>query len=110
MPQAGKIVGPGDIGSPRPAQAEQGFADAVFFQRLGLFRKHYPPGIVFADVAVEQPDHHPRAPAEVLSEAARNRLEIERTIRDVQSEEHTSELQSHVNLVCRLLLEKKKNS
>src|SRR4051812_49740698 len=27
----------------------------------------------------------------------------------VRSEEHTSELQSHVNLVCRLLLEKKKN-
>src|SRR5690242_20823307 len=28
---------------------------------------------------------------------------------DGRSEEHTSELQSHVNLVCRLLLEKKKN-
>src|SRR5260370_9518630 len=27
---------------------------------------------------------------------------------DVRSEEHTSELQSHLNLVCRLLLEKKK--
>src|SRR5438477_7524252 len=27
-----------------------------------------------------------------------------------RSEEHTSELQSHVNLVCRLLLEKKKSS
>src|SRR5260370_38721809 len=26
-----------------------------------------------------------------------------------KSEEHTSELQSHLNLVCRLLLEKKKN-
>src|SRR5438477_7780398 len=28
---------------------------------------------------------------------------------NLRSEEHTSELQSHVNLVCRLLLEKKKN-
>src|SRR4051812_49956755 len=28
---------------------------------------------------------------------------------DDRSEEHTSELQSHVNLVCRLLLEKKKS-
>src|SRR3954465_5073130 len=28
---------------------------------------------------------------------------------DVRSEEHTSELQSHDNLVCRLLLEKKTN-
>src|SRR5260370_19676954 len=27
---------------------------------------------------------------------------------DIRSEEHTSELQSHLNLVCRLLLEKKK--
>src|SRR5260370_17301098 len=27
---------------------------------------------------------------------------------DQRSEEHTSELQSHLNLVCRLLLEKKK--
>src|SRR5207237_8001234 len=27
-----------------------------------------------------------------------------------RSEEHTSELQSHLNLVCRLLLEKKKNT
>src|SRR5207237_1771960 len=29
-------------------------------------------------------------------------------VRDERSEEHTSELQSHLNLVCRLLLEKKK--
>src|SRR5436190_4832652 len=29
--------------------------------------------------------------------------------RPVRSEEHTSELQSHSDLVCRLLLEKKKN-
>src|SRR5690242_20828087 len=28
----------------------------------------------------------------------------------IRSEEHTSELQSHVNLVCRLLLEKKKKN
>src|SRR5207237_9769429 len=30
--------------------------------------------------------------------------------RDHRSEEHTSELQSHLNLVCRLLLEKKKRT
>src|SRR2546430_11119643 len=34
---------------------------------------------------------------------------IERPLDDVRSEEHTSELQSQSNLVCRLLLEKKKN-
>src|SRR5260370_30163570 len=31
-------------------------------------------------------------------------------LRRGRSEEHTSELQSHLNLVCRLLLEKKKKS
>src|SRR5260370_42147194 len=30
------------------------------------------------------------------------------TMVGIRSEEHTSELQSHLNLVCRLLLEKKK--
>src|SRR5690242_21419066 len=35
------------------------------------------------------------------------RVEV-RVEHDHRSEEHTSELQSHVNLVCRLLLEKKK--
>src|SRR5260370_26315729 len=30
--------------------------------------------------------------------------------RRTRSEEHTSELQSHLNLVCRLLLEKKKDN
>src|SRR5690242_21582401 len=31
-------------------------------------------------------------------------------VHEIRSEEHTSELQSHVNLVCRLLLEKKKKT
>src|SRR5438477_1929902 len=34
----------------------------------------------------------------------------ERLEKRLRSEEHTSELQSHVNLVCRLLLEKKNNT
>src|SRR5260370_39284107 len=33
---------------------------------------------------------------------------LQGAIAAVRSEEHTSELQSHLNLVCRLLLEKKK--
>src|SRR5690242_21485005 len=46
---------------------------------------------------------------EPLAEAilAEHRSELERQGLG-RSEEHTSELQSHVNLVCRLLLEKKK--
>src|SRR6476661_10197214 len=41
-------------------------------------------------------DGRPGCPPEALRQACR------------RSEEHTSELQSHLNLVCRLLLEKKK--
>src|SRR2546427_6841960 len=37
-------------------------------------------------------------------------LHLERLRRRPRSEEHTSELQSQSNLVCRLLLEKKKNT
>src|SRR5438270_4984136 len=34
--------------------------------------------------------------------------DLERQVQGIRSEEHTSELQSQSNLVCRLLLEKKK--
>src|SRR5260370_26417693 len=44
------------------------------------------------------PDHH--APARKRVSTSGGSV--------VRSEEHTSELQSHLNLVCRLLLEKKK--
>src|SRR5260370_19960233 len=50
-----------------------------------------------------------------LSPSARTHLSPTRCAKQVRfpswtprSEEHTSELQSHLNLVCRLLLEKKK--
>src|SRR5260370_18687143 len=36
------------------------------------------------------------------------RARVQPGIATARSEEHTSELQSHLNLVCRLLLEKKK--
>src|SRR5690242_20769748 len=49
----------------------------------------------------------PTAPT-VRSPLARSRLKKCRHA-GARSEEHTSELQSHVNLVCRLLLEKKNN-
>src|SRR2546422_4152865 len=35
---------------------------------------------------------------------------FEYTVEDIRSEEHTSELQSRLHLVCRLLLEKKKKT
>src|SRR5690242_20828873 len=53
--------------------------------------------------------------ARVLSQVAEQKdltdtavLGIVKATDSIRSEEHTSELQSHVNLVCRLLLEKKK--
>src|SRR5690242_21093465 len=52
---------------------------------------------------------HPRARAGHAADGWDRRGD--RQARDAalrRSEEHTSELQSHVNLVCRLLLEKKK--
>src|SRR5947207_5745183 len=43
--------------------------------------------------------------------AHRSALKMQgRNLVDGRSEEHTSELQSHSDLVCRLLLEKKKNT
>src|SRR5437773_9171020 len=56
------------------------------------------------------PDYRSRCREEILDEARRDRGghrddELRRASR---SEEHTSELQSHHDLVCRLLLEKKK--
>src|SRR5690606_41293067 len=46
---------------------------------------------------------HPRVPPQANSAAMRRRVLSHR------SEEHTSELQSRENLVCRLLIEKKHN-
>src|SRR5260370_15921829 len=48
------------------------------------------------------PDDYDVSFADVQAPGARNTYFTRR------SEEHTSELQSHLNLVCRLLLEKKK--
>src|SRR5260370_22927183 len=57
-----------------------------------------------ARIDVSDPDW--RLPPEL--EPSQKLLGIFATARAPRSEEHTSELQSHLNLVCRLLLEKKK--
>src|SRR2546430_12047063 len=56
---------------------------------------------------------HPRQPTTIHSKQAQGRRSHPITIcgwdpLNTRSEEHTSELQSQSNLVCRLLLEKKK--
>src|SRR5438477_3567659 len=47
------------------------------------------------------------ASAETIKYASNAFLATKLSFVNARSEEHTSELQSHVNLVCRLLLEKK---
>src|SRR4051794_41702333 len=73
---------------------------------------------------IENPPRSTLFPYTTLFRSALSALRIERCARrsastapcsraveaDRRSEEHTSELQSHVNLVCRLLLEKNKNA
>src|SRR5690606_39660120 len=46
----------------------------------------------------------------ILERAIDDGIKIEPTVYAPRSEEHTSELQSRENLVCRLLLEKKKKN
>src|SRR5439155_19254512 len=57
--------------------------------------------------------HHERVAEPVALEGKRNHVQVmigvhEQHLNVVRSEEHTSELQSRGQLVCRLLLEKKK--
>src|SRR5438477_9671209 len=78
---------------------------STLFPYTTLFRSHAGPvhvrrrrGDEHALRRPDQPaDHHTVQPG------------CDRQLLD-RSEEHTSELQSHVNLVCRLLLEKKKKN
>src|SRR4051812_49978871 len=72
-------------------------------------------GVVSEATGVTDAGERPRpatreASAPFVSGLSGRKVEASRAIRPwaTRSEEHTSELQSHVNLVCRLLLEKKK--
>src|SRR5688572_31856759 len=80
---------------------------STLFPYTTLFRSHARVvGEPFGDVAVE--------PAAAVVERGGEVPVVERRVRcyprleEARSEEHTSELQSQSNLVCRLLLEKKK--
>src|SRR5256885_8794366 len=83
---------------------------STLFPYTTLFRSH------FAGLGIVGPDHGRLARGQKLLEQPHLGLEIslhrlviiEMIAAEVRSEEHTSELQSPCNLVCRLLLEKKK--
>src|SRR5690242_21131147 len=68
-------------------------------ERIRPEQRHY----MFAKSAIKRriPEHCGDVDREIEQQLLHQRR---------RSEEHTSELQSHVNLVCRLLLEKKKST
>src|SRR2546430_6032189 len=61
-----------------------------------------------AHVSFVVSDERSRAYPSLAAFCGRSPVYVARHFRRAQSEEHTSELQSQSNLVCRLLLEKKK--
>src|SRR5256885_10493161 len=61
-----------------------------------------------AELRENQTDQDTLPPYDVLDRILERLVEREEPIAKIRSEEHTSELQSPCNLVCRLLLEKKK--
>src|SRR5205809_2490147 len=75
---------------------------------VGLVRKDIF-AVAHADMAFKRmrsPALFRREPLDTLL----HRLVGDHTFQDLRSEEHTSELQSRLHLVCRLLLEKKKTN
>src|SRR2546430_8847282 len=74
---------------------------STLFPYTTLFRSHHP--------SRHQARKHPPVGRSRLGGGLRNRPRDQRRGRP-RSEEHTSELQSQSNLVCRLLLEKKKKT
>src|SRR5882762_224795 len=85
-----------------PARELVGPAAALLLLGLGLQGLHRDPALGLHAVGVQ-----------VAAAGAGGRVSVElfhRVGARLRSEEHTSELQSHLNLVCRLLLEKKKKN
>src|SRR2546430_10778580 len=77
---------------------------STLFPYTTLFRSAEPPTVLPTDEDVAESEM-----ADFKSQIS-NREPGEASFLDVRSEEHTSELQSQSNLVCRLLLEKKKKT
>src|SRR2546429_1850232 len=76
---------------------------STLFPYTTLFRSR---NIAEVTTAVQQGDLSKKITVDVRGEI----LELKNTINTMRSEEHTSELQSRLHLVCRLLLEKKKKN
>src|SRR2546422_2389969 len=79
---------------------------STLFPYTTLFRSDAEVSLSGARPAVDRFDHQP-AGRRAARRAPREPVRLRRR-HDPRSEEHTSELQSRLHLVCRLLLEKKK--
>src|SRR5690242_21167956 len=82
---------------------------STLFPYTTLFRSEVrPPRQGVHPVGRQQVQRIPGALAPALPDPAAFEHDVlDAAVGQTRSEEHTSELQSHVNLVCRLLLEKK---
>src|SRR5260370_9979098 len=81
---------------------------STLFPYTTLFRSHRQPSRNDWNFEPDQAIVFYRATIEETSMVEPFMVRQETQIAAPRSEEHTSELQSHLNLVCRLLLEKKK--
>src|SRR5437773_7370292 len=87
-------------------------------QSCGQRRLHFAPLLVSIWTSLRAPGLQPASKclrpllwalcSQLLPSCPQEEVEIGQHLRITRSEEHTSELQSHHDLVCRLLLEKKK--
>src|SRR2546427_2471345 len=89
---------------------------STLFPYTTLFRSRVVAGDGLVGGVLDRDDPRERIDAEQRDEARRLPARVGRVgerhviLSGVRSEEHTSELQSQSNLVCRLLLEKKKKN
>src|SRR2546422_4896412 len=77
---------------------------STLFPYTTLFRSPHPPRLS-TGIWITHPESH-RTSSELIDAASSAKQHSKE--RGKRSEEHTSELQSRLHLVCRLLLEKKK--
>src|SRR5260370_17173696 len=83
---------------------------STLFPYTTLFRSVYTVGVVTCRPTAREAEEYWRHSIVDNADwrAVDNILAMKNVTAKARSEEHTSELQSHLNLVCRLLLEKKK--
>src|SRR2546422_5498154 len=94
----------GRFGSDRPARAGYRLHPGGG----GMWAQGEQQGEQWHGIAQDRDEHEVRGPTHQGVQGSRARPDAGRRGRRPRSEEHTSELQSRLHLVCRLLLEKKK--